>query len=137
MGVRGEVGSIPTLDGVRGIAVLWVIAFHYAALRPLDSDPWLGAIAAVPLLNAVVRGGYLGVDLFFLLSGFLLSLPWLLRADAGRPPPDLRDYYVRRVRRIVPAYYVQLLLLFLLFIPLLRGWDYWKRDLYVILWNAV
>lgn len=137
MGVRAEVGSILTLDGVRGIAVLWVIAFHYAALRSEMADPWLHAINQLPLLDALVRNGYLGVDLFFLLSGFLLSLPWLVRAAAGQPPPELRDFYARRARRIVPAYYVQLLLLFLLFIPLLRGWDYWKRDLYVIAWNGV
>lgn len=137
MGVRAAVGRIPALDGVRGIAVLWVIAFHYAALGDAGRDPWLAAINALPLLDAVVRNGYLGVDLFFLISGFLLVLPWFVRREWGLPPPSARDFYLRRVRRIVPAYYVHLALLFLLVVPLLRGWDYWRHDLYVLLWNGI
>jgi peptidoglycan/LPS O-acetylase OafA/YrhL len=137
MGVRAAVGRVPALDGMRGIAVLWVIAFHYGALGDSARDPWLLALDSVPVLDAVVRNGYLGVDLFFLISGFLLVLPWFVRRDSDLPPPDVCDFYVRRARRIVPAYYVQLALLFLLFVPLLRGWDYWRKDLYVIAWNAL
>lgn len=137
MGVRAEAGTVPSLDGLRGIAVLWVVLFHYTALGDAARDPWIQAIGAIPLVDAAVRNGYLGVDLFFLISGFLLTLPWFVHAAAGQKAPSTREFYARRVRRIVPAYYVQLALLFLLFIPLLRGWDYWKRDLYVILWNGV
>lgn len=137
MGVRAEVGTVPSLDGMRGVAVLWVVMFHYVALGDATRDAWIQAIGAIPLVDAVVRNGYLGVDLFFLISGFLLTLPWFVHAAAGQQAPPARDFYARRVRRIVPAYYVQLALLFLLFIPLLRGWDYWKRDLYVIAWNAL
>lgn len=136
MGVRSEVGRVPGLDGMRGIAVLWVILFHYRVLGDATQDPWIAALGRVPLLDGVIRNGYLGVDLFFLISGFLLTLPWFVHAAAGRPPPPAREFYVRRVRRIVPAYYVQLALLFLLFVPALRGWDYWRHDLYVILWNV-
>ena len=137
MGVRAEAGTVPCLDGLRGIAVLWVILFHYVALGDAARDPWIQAIGSIPLVDAVVRNGYLGVDLFFLISGFLLTLPWFVHVAAGQAAPAAREFYMRRVRRIVPAYYVQLALLFLLFVPLLRGWDYWKRDLYVILWNGV
>ena len=137
MGVRAEAGTVPSFDGLRGIAVLWVVMFHYVALGDAARDPWIRAIGAIPLVDAVVRNGYLGVDLFFLISGFLLTLPWFVHRAAGQDAPSAREFYARRVRRIVPAYYVQLALLFLLFVPLLRGWDYWKRDLYVIAWNAV
>jgi len=89
------------------------------------------------VLDRLVRNGYLGVDLFFLLSGFLLALPWFLHARAGRTAPSARGFYARRARRIVPAYYVQLVLLFVLVMPLLHGRGYWKSDLYVDLWNAV
>ena len=136
MGVRGEVGSIPTLDGVRGIAVLWVMAFHYAVLAPA-SDPLVAAVSAVPSLDGLVRNGYLGVDLFFLLSGFLLVLPWLARAERGERPPAARQFYRRRILRIVPAYYVHLALLFAVILPLLGGWMYWRPDAYVVAWNAV
>ena len=136
MGVRAEVGSIPALDGVRGIAVLWVIAFHDVVLAP-PAEPWLRALSRVPWLDGLLRNGYLGVDLFFLLSGFLLVLPWLARAERGAPPPAAREFYRRRVLRIVPAYYVHLTLLFVAILPLLRGWMYWRPDAYVVAWNAI
>ena len=135
MGVRAEVGSIPALDGMRGIAVLWVMLFHYAVVRG-SADPWVAAMASAPAVDALVRNGYLGVDLFFLLSGFLLVLPWLARAERGAAPPARREFWMRRVRRIVPAYYVHLALLFALFVPLVRGWEYWRWDFFVVAWNA-
>lgn len=136
-GVRDEVGRIPALDGLRGIAVLWVVAFHYIVFRQGLDDPWIALLARAPELDRLARNGYLGVDLFFLLSGFLLALPWFVHARAGRPAPSTRGFYERRVRRIVPAYYVQLAILFVLVMPLLHGRAYWKSDLYVYLWNAV
>ncbi|HET7731065.1 MAG TPA: acyltransferase [Usitatibacter sp.] len=136
MGVRSEVGNIPAFDGMRGVAVLWVIGFHYVALREAAADPWVEALRALPALDSIVRNGYLGVDLFFLISGFLLMLPWYLHARSGQPAPAAGPFYARRFRRIAPAYYVQLAALFLVVIPLLRGADYWKRDLYVIAWNV-
>lgn len=136
MGVRSEVGFIPPLDGMRGVAVLWVMLFHFAALGAGRGDPWIEAMDKLPLLDAVIRNGYLGVDLFFLISGFLLTLPWFLHARAGEAAPRAREFYPRRVRRIVPAYYLQLVVLFAIVLPLLLGIDYWKRDLYVILYNG-
>ena len=136
MAVRAAVGSIPALDGVRGIAVLWVIAFHYTAVAPA-ADPWVHALSQVPWLDAMARNGYLGVDLFFLLSGFLLVMPWLARAARGEPAPTAREFYRRRVLRIVPAYYAHLVLLFGCFLPLLQGWMYWRPDAYVVAWNAI
>ncbi len=137
--VRAEVGHIAAIEGVRGIAVLWVMAFHYVAVRgALDAgDPFVAALARFPVADLLVRNGYLGVDLFFLVSGFLLTLPWFAHAQAGLPAPSARGFYARRVRRIVPAYYVQLVLLFALVMPLLHGIRYWRHDLYVYAWNAV
>jgi peptidoglycan/LPS O-acetylase OafA/YrhL len=136
MAVRLEVGSIPALDGVRGIAVLWVIAFHYVVLAP-HADPWMEALSRAPWLDGLLHHGYLGVDLFFLLSGFLLVLPWLARAARAQPAPIAREFYRRRVLRIVPAYYVHLVLLFVAILPMLRGWMYWRPDAYVVAWNAI
>ena len=134
--MRDEVGSIPSLDGVRGIAVLWVIVFHYVWLAP-PPDPWVAALSRAPWLDAIARHGYLGVDLFFVLSGFLLVLPWMARARRGAPPPDVREFYTRRVLRIVPAYYVHLVVLCVAFLPMLQGWMWWRPDAYVVLWNLI
>ena len=134
--VPAEAGRIAPLDGMRGIAVAWVVAFHVYALRGKLGDPWVDLMASSRLLEPIIGAGYLGVDLFFLISGFLLALPWFLHASQGRPPPSTRGFYSRRVRRIVPAYYVQLVVLFALVLPLLRGFEYWRTDLYVYLLNA-
>lgn len=85
------------LDGLRGIAILGVVAIHYLRLEPSNT--------AWTLVNAVCRSGWLGVDLFFVLSGFLITRI-LLRT---RSRPDyFREFFRRRILRIFPAYYFYL-----------------------------
>jgi peptidoglycan/LPS O-acetylase OafA/YrhL len=87
--VRSEVGYIAPVEGLRGVAVLLVIFFHYVVLREgLHDDRWISAINSVEAINRIVHHGYLGVDLFFVISGFLLALPWFVHAAKGRPPPS-------------------------------------------------
>ncbi|APV50931.1 hypothetical protein BWI17_15270 [Betaproteobacteria bacterium GR16-43] len=134
-GVRAEVGNIETIEGLRGVAVLYVIAFHYWVLR-LDKfgDPLLHLIAGTPLQRFVAHG-FLGVDLFFVLTGFLLTLPWFRHDFLGLERPSAREFYKRRARRIVPAYYVQLVVLFAIVVPLVLGRDFWMRNLYFLAAN--
>lgn len=135
--VRAEVGNIETLEGLRGIAVLWVILFHYVVVRDgRFPDPWIALLAESGPLQPLIRNGYLGVDLFFLITGFLLTLPWWRHAAEGRAAPNTREFYLRRMRRIVPAYYVQLALLFVLFVPLLLGSDFIRRNLPFYVYNV-
>ena len=134
-GVQAEVGHIAPIEGLRGVAVLGVIAFHYWVLRNGFDDPWIAFVNAWQPLKVVVAHGSLGVDLFFLVTGFLLTLPWLRHALEGRPAPSTRDFYVRRVRRIVPAYYVQLAVLFGVFVPVILGTDFWMRNLGFLAYN--
>lgn len=75
----------PALDGLRGLAVLAVMAYHLGHLE----------------------GGYLGVDLFFVLSGFLIT-SLLLREGTATGGVDLRHFWVRRARRLLPALAVAL-----------------------------
>lgn len=88
---------IPVLDGLRGIAVTWVIVFHCAVNGPLhvaNALPWLAGF------------GWSGVDLFFVLSGFLITRILLdTRADGGY----FKKFYARRVLRIFPLFYLYLL----------------------------
>jgi peptidoglycan/LPS O-acetylase OafA/YrhL len=90
---------VPPLDGLRGIAVLLVIWSHV----PAD----LGG-AVVNLLNKVVQPGYLGVDIFFVLSGFLITRILLYGRFNGK---SLRYFLVRRAFRIFPIYYLLILVL--------------------------
>jgi peptidoglycan/LPS O-acetylase OafA/YrhL len=117
--------------------VLWVIAFHYIAMREAAgiADPWITWVDQVDPLARMLRNGYLGVDLFFLITGFLLVLPWLRHADAGVPAPAAGAFYRRRARRILPAYWVHLALLAVLFIPLVVGPDAWVRAWRFYLFN--
>ena len=93
-----------SLDGLRGLAALSVFVFHgwlYTMPAPDASDrSSIGDYAAHELR--------LGVVVFFVLSGFLLSRPWFAAALDERRPPDLRRYVRARAARILPAYHVAL-----------------------------
>lgn len=98
---------VASLTGLRGLAALFVFFYHYGALNPgirLDlSVPFIGAALQFPL-----GLGFAGVDLFFVLSGFLLSLPFAQAALANTAKTPLSTYYKRRLLRVFPAYYAQL-----------------------------
>jgi peptidoglycan/LPS O-acetylase OafA/YrhL len=98
-------GRLASLDGLRGLAALTVFLFHgwlYTMPRPDASNrSSFGDYAAHELR--------LGLVLFFVLSGFLLSRPWFAAALEGRGAPDLLRYARSRVARICPAYYAALI----------------------------
>jgi len=98
--------AIAELDGLRAFAILLVLARH--GIRPFWQEaaplfPIAGWDAAVPLLN-----GWIGVDLFFVLSGFLIAHHILRRWGNGFGNTGVRDYLIKRALRIVPAYYAVL-----------------------------
>jgi peptidoglycan/LPS O-acetylase OafA/YrhL len=88
---------IPALDGVRGLAILLVALFHQTVIGSgntvLAVDRWFAKIVGV---------GWCGVDLFFVLSGFLITGILL---DARERPHYFRNFYLRRTVRIFPLYY--------------------------------
>jgi peptidoglycan/LPS O-acetylase OafA/YrhL len=98
---------IPALDGIRGIAVLMVMTFHWFQLFQAD----LGVFGG---LRKYAVFGQTGVDLFFVLSGFLITRILLAARDR---PHYFRDFYMRRSLRIFPLYY-GFLLIFYLLLPL-------------------
>jgi len=106
--MAGGATYLPNLTGVRGLAALWVLALHAWQFSG-------GAPVVVPLLGAdltpLFACGYFGVDLFFVLSGFLLSMPFHRAAFEGNPPPSLKIFWTHRCRRVLPAYWLQLAIL--------------------------
>lgn len=108
-------GHIPALDGLRGIAVLLVL-FCHATQRPFHDDCngfFHGPIDGALLFAA--RVSWVGVDLFFVLSGFLITG---ILFDAKGKDRFFTNFYARRTVRIFPLYYACLALFFLVF-PLL------------------
>jgi peptidoglycan/LPS O-acetylase OafA/YrhL len=100
-------GHILTLDGIRGSAILLVMVFHLARWQttPVGVDAFLDRLRA---------SGWIGVDLFFVLSGFLITG---ILCDAKDSSGFFRAFYARRVLRIFPLYYA-----FLAFLAFLLPW---------------
>ena len=86
-------GKLLALDGMRGIAILLVLVFHLTS--------WANDRVPTPLWK-VTGLGYIGVDLFFVLSGFLITG---ILSDARGSKAYFLNFYMRRVLRIFPLYY--------------------------------
>jgi peptidoglycan/LPS O-acetylase OafA/YrhL len=120
----------PQLDGLRGCAAVAVLLFHGWML-----SAWTLRASDGALINGAYRVlslGWSGVDVFFTLSAFLLSLPFVRASQAGAPRPDPLAYLRRRIWRIGPAYWLQLLLLGVVFaaVPLAP----WPLIAHALLW---
>jgi peptidoglycan/LPS O-acetylase OafA/YrhL len=113
----GGFAHVPALDGVRGLAILLVLFDHLF---------WSNSAAAHGLL-AVIAGvrdsAYAGVNLFFALSGFLITGILLDTLDV---PHYFRNFYARRSLRIFPLYYGALFALMLLSRPMHFTWSGWQ-----------
>ncbi len=106
-------GHMPPLDGLRGLAILMVLLLHFvAAMQPTN--------LVERVIVEVTKYGSYGVELFFVLSGFLITG---ILYDARNRPHYFRNFYMRRLLRIFPLYYGVLVLVFCVapLIPLLRG----------------
>ena len=103
-------GHMPALDGVRGLAILMVLLLHFVA-NTTATTPFETTLAKV------FTYGLYGVDLFFVLSGFLITG---ILVDARQKPGYFRNFYMRRTLRIFPLYYVVLFGLFFV-LPNLPG----------------
>jgi peptidoglycan/LPS O-acetylase OafA/YrhL len=104
-------GRIPELDGVRGLAILLVLVWHYL----------ICLVAAPPPLFRFLNLTWSGVDLFFVLSGFLIGGILLDHRDAEN---FFGVFYRRRICRILPLYYAWLLL-FVILRPLIGRLSDW------------
>jgi peptidoglycan/LPS O-acetylase OafA/YrhL len=99
---------VPELDGVRGIAILMVIAFHFG-LYGVDG------YGLHLLYTSAVGLGWAGVDLFFVLSGCLITGILLDTKDSEH---YFRSFYMRRILRILPLYYLCVFFFFCLLLPI-------------------
>jgi peptidoglycan/LPS O-acetylase OafA/YrhL len=97
---------IPEVDGIRFFAIALVVAFHlddYVGRKAAGAEPGAGAIE---FAGRYLGNGNRGVQLFFVLSGFILALPFAGHFLADRRRPSARAYYLRRLTRLEPPYVV-------------------------------
>jgi len=111
-------GEIAALTGLRACAALWVLLFHvWGAAIPrrmtLELAGW--TLDFTPFFSI----GWAGVQVFFVLSGFLLALPFVDGYEGRRGRPRTGPYLARRCVRVLPAYYLQLAVLL---------WLAWQLD---------
>jgi peptidoglycan/LPS O-acetylase OafA/YrhL len=106
-GIRPSTVYLPELESLRGVAIVLVMFFHADGVVRM---PFLNTIGMwPPLATALIFGGHTGVTLFFVLSAFLLSMPFLAEAEGGRTV-SRPDFYRRRALRILPLYWFMMLL---------------------------
>ena len=108
---------IPEIDGLRFVAVLGVFLYHVQEVvnNPgtyhfAHADPTGGPIGQ--WMTQIMSGGWTGVRLFFMISGFILALPFARYHMAGGKHVGLGRYFKRRVLRIEPPYLICLIILF-------------------------
>ncbi|MFL0180880.1 MULTISPECIES: acyltransferase family protein [unclassified Mycobacterium] len=100
------VDRVASLTGVRAVAAILVVGTHAAYTTGKYTHGYAG------LLGSRME---IGVPIFFVLSGYLLFQPWVRAAALGRPDPSVRRYAWHRVRRIMPAYVVTVLLAYVIY----------------------
>lgn len=106
----GAAASIPAVDGLRAVAVLLTIIFHAWFVIPGIHDD-------ITTYDFPLNYGRTGVQLFFVLSGFLLFQPYARWILGNSRRPSLKTFYLRRLRRVAPAYWAALIILVVLQSP--------------------
>jgi peptidoglycan/LPS O-acetylase OafA/YrhL len=121
-------GRIAEVDGLRGLAILLVVSFHYINNQLVNSTAGAGK-----LLAKLTGFGWVGVDLFFVLSGFLIGNIVLRHAGSKG---FFKSFYIRRLLRIVPNYYLLLVVYAaLISIPFFKGSSFITGDNVIPLWS--
>ena len=116
--VTSSGGFIPEIDGLRFIAIAVVLLHHICAIY-LEGGERFGGAVQIPrdwrrlsqestLIHSLWQG-YFGVHLFFVLSGFVLGLPFVRHYVSGAQKPSLKNYFLRRLTRIEPPYVLNML----------------------------
>ena len=118
------------LDGVRGVAVLLVFISHFHWI--LSPDPFFTKVTPWHFINRTFEAGFMGVDIFFVLSGFLITS--LLMKDRSTNRKNLfRRFYRRRALRLLPALYALLIANFFV-----SRWENFPGDIqWRTTWHAI
>ncbi len=100
--IAGNQRKLAGIDAVRALACLWVFGVHVIKYHPQYGEN-------NSFIVEFLRYGYLGVGAFFVLSGFLLSLPFWKAYNGDESIPSVKSYAIKRAARIIPEFYLCLL----------------------------
>lgn len=110
--VTASTHYLPEIDGLRFLAVFWVaIVMH--TTNYLDEKFYNSELIGTGYWRWFILEGTHGMYLFFMISGFILSLPFAKTFLTSGPKVDLKRYYLRRLTRLEPPYIIALLIFFL------------------------
>ena len=98
---------IPEIDGLRFLAILWVFTYHLNDYL-IKSHP----VNDANIFQRILQNGHLGVELFFVISGFVLSLPFARYYLKQGKKVQLKQYFIRRLTRLEPPYFLVMIFLF-------------------------
>jgi peptidoglycan/LPS O-acetylase OafA/YrhL len=102
--IQSSTGShFDALDGMRGVAILMVVASHSFYSNPSASLP-------MRLFGLLFDTGWMGVPIFFVLSGFLIAYPFFREREKDRRAWYARGYVRRRVGKIIPPFYLSIII---------------------------
>lgn len=105
---NNQTGRLRGIDALRGAAALGVVLYHAVGPKG-QSEPIILKWLAAPFLP-VIRLGYVGVFLFFVISGFCIHLSRARAQSEGRAAVSFTNFWKRRIRRLYPPYLIALLL---------------------------
>jgi peptidoglycan/LPS O-acetylase OafA/YrhL len=108
---RTESGAqkIGAVNGFRGLAIMMVIVFHLFVPFTTSTSSFSGELDPNGLLAIIVKHGFLGVNIFFVLSGFVLYLPYRTKKRVINRLADFPGFYRHRAGRLLPLYYIVVL----------------------------
>lgn len=121
---------LSVINGLRGYAILGVIYFHLIGTffqNPRDVEIVAGGFSHFPL--TFLSNGWLGVNLFFILSGFVLYLPYVKNERDFNKEGSIKKFYLHRGERLLPLYYITLIIsiIFIIKESNIYVFDFWKR----------
>jgi peptidoglycan/LPS O-acetylase OafA/YrhL len=122
---------ISAINGLRGLAILGVLFHHLAKPSLTDHTP----AAWLPAISPAIGCGWTGVGLFFVLSGFVLFLPYAKGSRGISGPADIGQFYRRRVVRLAPAFYVSALVTLAVFYQPTPA--FWAQAREILSWTYI
>jgi peptidoglycan/LPS O-acetylase OafA/YrhL len=107
---------LPSVDGLRCVAILAVICYHLNGYVAAKAVGLTEADARTYQMFHLLHGANCGVQIFFAISGFILTLPFARETRSSGRPLSLWKYYIRRLTRIEPPFLINIALLFVLLV---------------------